>query len=41
MADDPDQPEGTVICENCHGYFLPEDMSGEHCLECTAELFGD
>lgn len=25
-------------CDWCGGYFLPEDMSGEHCRECAANL---
>lgn len=27
------------VCANCSGDFLPEDMDGEHCLECASELF--
>lgn len=30
-----------VECANCGGAFLPEDMDGEHCRECAAELFDD
>jgi hypothetical protein len=29
-----------VSCANCGGDFLPDDMDGEHCLECADELFG-
>jgi hypothetical protein len=30
-----------VECAYCLGAFLPEDMDGEHCRECAAELFND
>lgn len=32
---------GMVMCDNCGGDFLPEDMDGDHCGECAAEIFGD
>ena len=34
-------PEGMIICDNCGGEFFPEDMDGDHCLDCAEELFGD
>lgn len=33
--------DGLVECAHCEGLFLPEDMNGEHCADCAAELFGD
>lgn len=33
--------DGLVECQNCNGHFLPDDMIGEHCRECAADLFGD
>lgn len=36
-----DDDDGLIYCENCSGRFLPDDMDGEHCLECAWELFGN
>ncbi len=28
-------------CDHCEGAFLPDDMDGDHCRECSDMLFGD
>lgn len=33
--------DDVVICANCLGEFLPEDMDGEHCRDCCEEIFGE
>jgi hypothetical protein len=33
--------DGTRSCDNCGGDFLPGDMDGDHCLECSDSLFGE
>jgi hypothetical protein len=32
--------DGCLTCEHCRAV-LPDDMDGEHCLECAGEIFGD
>ncbi len=42
MIDPLDDPhEGMKRCDYCEGFFLPEDMDGDHCVECAGDLFGD
>ena len=34
------EPDANMrTCEWCEGQFLPEDMDGEHCRSCAADLF--
>lgn len=43
MTEMPDDREdvGLNECAHCEGMFVPDDMEGDHCRQCTAELFGD
>ncbi len=39
LADASD--DGMVVCDFCEGRFDPNDMDGDHCRACAADLFGD
>lgn len=39
FGDDPF--DALIECANCGGDFLPEDMEGDHCRQCVAELFAN
>ncbi len=42
MSAEPDlPPPGTRSCDGCGGDFLPGDMDGDDCLECSDALFGE
>lgn len=41
MSDEDNIYDGMVQCAWCEGWFLPDDMDGEHCRECTHEIFSD
>ena len=36
-----DEDDGFEVCANCGGEFDRADMDGEHCRECSAQIFGD
>lgn len=38
MMEDDEEFE---TCEWCGGKFVPEDMDGEHCIDCAVALFED
>jgi len=40
MVKEDQGDDDCLTCEHCQGRFLPEDMDGEHCRECAAEIFG-
>lgn len=35
----PDHNEALKHCEWCEGFFLPDDMDGEHCRGCADDPF--
>lgn len=39
MIEPHEEAEQARICEWCDGSFLPDDMDGEHCGGCAADLF--
>jgi len=36
-----DTDDGFDACAWCGGDFVPDDMDGEHCRQCAADLFGE
>lgn len=37
---EPDD-DGLFTCEWCEGKFVAEDMEGDHCSDCSSQIFDD